>query len=62
MTTNNQKAYFTLSADNQRVLTDFLANLEGNRNVEVELRFGSFVYNRDTKQSNFVSTTEADFF
>jgi hypothetical protein len=53
-------SYFTLSRDQSKLLTDFMSNVRPG--VELEIRFGNFMYNKDTKKSNFVSNVEQDFF
>jgi hypothetical protein len=53
-------SYFMLSRDQAKLLTDFMSNVRPG--VELEIRLGNFIYNKETKKSNFVSNVEIDFF
>lgn len=54
-------SFLTFTSDQQRIINEFI-NSSTKPNVECEIRFGSFVFNRDTKQSTFISNAEIDFF
>jgi hypothetical protein len=53
-------SYFMLSRDQVKLFTDFMSNVRPG--VELEIRLGNFIYNKETKKSNFVSNVEIDFF
>ena len=52
--------FFNLTADQESVLQKYINNIGDNK--EFEIRFGKFIYNRETKRSNFDSNVEMDFF
>jgi hypothetical protein len=43
-----------------KVLADFVNQISNN--VEFEIRLGKFIFNKETKTSNFESNVEVDFF
>lgn len=45
-----------------KVMQDFLAKSQENKNTEFEIRFGSYNFNKETKKSNFISSVEINFF
>ena len=51
---------FTLSSENEKSIKDFMKQVKPNH--ELEVRFGSYVYNKETKRNNFKSDCEIDFF
>jgi hypothetical protein len=53
-------AYLAFNNDKERVFRRFLDRISPD--IEFEIRFGSFIYNHQTKQSSFNSSVEIDFF
>jgi hypothetical protein len=49
-----------LSNENEKAIKDFMKQVKPNH--EFEIRFGTFIYNKDTKKNNFKSECEIDFF
>lgn len=53
--------FFAMSGEQHRILNEYVSHPR-NSGTEFEIRFGNFVYHRETKQSTFVSSVETDFF
>lgn len=51
---------FAVDKDTEGKLKEYLSSV--NRGTEFEIRLGKFVYDRETKKSNFESNVEIDFF
>jgi hypothetical protein len=51
---------FTLSSENEKSIKDLMKQTKPNQ--ELEVRFGNYIYNRETRKNNFQSDCEIDFF